>query len=152
MVKDERIVHGSYGTPDETVAAIRELQDKGYGKDEITLYSKAERSRTFDKTDRTADEKDEQRDRSFDKVDGNSDEAEKEGSFDRVNKAPVDKEEDESMWDKVKDLFTSDTYDYESDSADPNYSEDEDILYPHRADIADGHHIIVLNNRGRDQI
>lgn len=153
MVKDERVVYGSYGNPDKTVAAIRELQDKGYGKDEITLYSNTDRSRSFDKTDRTVDEKDEPRDRSFDKVDGNRDEAEGEDrSFDRVDKPSNDKEDDESMWDQVKDMFTRDTYDYKADSKEQDYSEEDDILYPHRTNIVDGHHIIVLDNKGRDQI
>ena len=134
MEKDRRVVFGSYTHPDETKSAIEKLKNEGYSKEDITVYSKA------------------QKERSFDKVDGNDDERDKERSFDKVDKDTEEKkDDDQSVMDKGKDFFTPDYYDSDDESENPNYLKENDILYPHRQDLADGNQVIVLKKPLEDE-
>lgn len=172
MAKSNRVVHGSYNNHKEAVEAIRSLREQGYTKDQITVYSndRDDRSfdkidedeaelrneRTFDKTDRDAYDKNEEG--SFDTVDKNSEERSEQGSYDVVDKnrasasanmgdmtETTDEDDDESLWEQVKDFFTADTYDYETESENPNYRRENDILYPHREDLMRGNRVVVLD-------
>lgn len=58
---------------------------------------------------------------------------------------------DESMWDKVKGFFTKDTYDHEKELKNPNYRKENDILYPHREDLAGGKRVIVLDKPNEEE-
>lgn len=150
MDANERIVHGTFTNSDETIKAIRRLNEEGYSKDRITVYSNKEGHRSFDATE----EKSREEEGSFDITDEDSAERSKEGSFDRIDReSKEDKEDnsdDNSVWESVKDFFTPDTYDYEKESQNPEYNQEGDILYPYRADIAQGQHVIVLNNANMD--
>ncbi len=166
MDANERIIHGTYTTTDETIDAIRRLNEEGYTKDHIRVYSKNLGDESYDASEEhpkreegsfdSTEEKPRNREGSFDITDENSRERSKEGSFDRVDRrgTPENQERDngdnDSIWESVKDFFTPDTYNYEEVSQSPDYKPDQDILYPYREDLSRGHHIIVLDNQNMD--
>lgn len=152
MQNNHREVFGSYTNPNDTVTAIKNLTDKGYRQNQITVYSNEKNYRTFDATEGTTPKKEEEG--SFDTVNKNSEERSEHGSFDKVDRhnnemdtGTNNQNNDKSVWDSVLDFFTPDTYDYQTKSQEPNYSQEDDILYPHRDEIAQGHHVIVLDNK-----
>lgn len=173
MEKDRREVYGSYENPEEAISVIRKLQEEGYTRDQITVYSNARDDRSYDKMDKNQEEvRDE---RSFDKVDSNITDKDEEGSFDTVDKNSEERSEhgsfdivdedsghidsdrkvkddgDESLWEQIKDFFTPDTYDYDKESQKPNYRKEHDVLYPHREDLLRGNRVIVLDKPNEEQ-
>lgn len=172
MVKENRIVHGSYKSSDEAMSAIQKLRDEGYTKDQIRVYYNKDHDKTYDKTEKDADDRregrsfdkmdpkglDENKEGSFDTIDKNSEERSTHGSFDRVDNtrghsdvAKSDSSEDDSLWEKIKDFFTPETYDYDKESQNPNYRMENDVLYPHRQDLTDGNRVIVLDKANENQ-
>lgn len=159
MEKDRREVFGSYTHPDEAISAIEKLKEDGYTKEQITVYSKADGERSFVATEKDSNPKNETGD--FDTVDKNSKERSEEGSFDKVDipsKDSKDKDskdtednEDDSVWEKVKNFFTPDSYDYDKEAQNPNYRQENDVLYPHRQDIANGNRVVVLDKPLEDE-
>lgn len=144
----DRIVHGAFTNSDEAIAEIKKLQEEGYSKDHITVYSS--------KPDYEASEDNPRiEDGSFDITEENSKERSTHGSFDRVDKSETtnkkaDSDDDNSLWESVKDFFTPDTYDYEMESQNPDYNQEQDVLYPYRDTLNNGGHIIMLNNMNMD--
>lgn len=57
---------------------------------------------------------------------------------------------DKSLWQEIKDAFSTDTYDYDNVAEDPNYTKDDDILYPYRDDIAAGKIVVVIEDSRED--
>lgn len=172
MDANERIIHGTFTNTDETIQAIRRLNEEGYTKDQIRVYSNNLDLESYDATAENPKREEgsfdatnarpKNEEGAFDTTDVNSKARSEEGSFDRVdrgqginNATPDDtqesaNDEDDSVWESVKDFFTPDTYDYEKESQNPNYNPDQDILYPYREDLSRGHHIVVLNNQNID--
>lgn len=58
----------------------------------------------------------------------------------------IEDDDNRSAIDNIADAFTLDVYDYRDESKNPNYNEDDDILYPYREDIAKGNSVIVVDN------
>lgn len=113
MVKNNRVVVGSYTNQDEAASVLNRLKEDGYKREDITLY-------------------------------GNSAAADVE--TDNVGRVTDNREDDRSFWDKVKDAFSTDSYDYETNAKDPDYNQEDDVLYPYRDDIANGKTVIVVDN------
>lgn len=168
MEKDNRMVHGSYDNSEETISAIRQLREEGYTKEQIRVYTNAMNDKTYDKTEKDPDG--ERLERTFDKTNENNTDMNEEGSFDTVDKNAEERstegsfdivdsrednnlndDDDESLWDKVKDFFTPDSYDYDESAQNPNYRKENDVLYPHRNDLANGKRVIVLDKANENQ-
>lgn len=166
MERKNRKVHGSFDNSKETISAIRQLKEEGYTKEQIRVYTNAMNDKTFDKTDNDKDLND---DKTFDKTEDDVD-LNEEKTFDKTEKdmnakakssmdivddketkADTADNDDESLWDKVKDFFTSDSYDYDKESGNPNYRKENDVLYPHRNDLASGNRVIVLDKANENQ-
>ena len=148
MEKKDRIVHGSYANSKDTVTEIEKLQAQGYTRDQILVYGTAVEDKTFDKTEN--DPEAPRENRTFDKTEDNSSDKRDDKTFDKVDRQETDGD-DESLWDKVKDFFTSESYDHEKESSNPNYRKENDILYPHRNDLANGNRVIVLDKANENQ-
>lgn len=166
MEKENRKVHGSFATSDETISAIRQLKEEGYTKEQIRVYTNAMDDKTFDKTeedldlkeektfDKTEKDMDSREEKTFDKTENDVD-VDAKSSMDivdeRETKADTADSDDESLWDKIKDFFTTDSYDYEKEASNPNYRKENDVLYPHRNDLANGNRVIVLDKANENQ-
>lgn len=148
MEKKDRIVHGSYANSKDTVTEIEKLQAQGYTRDQILVYGTAVEDKTFDKTEN--DPEAPRENRTFDKTDRTAEDRRDEKTYDKVDRQETDGD-DESLWDKVKDFFTSDSYDHDKESSNPNYRKENDVLYPHRNDLANGNRVIVLDKANENQ-
>lgn len=148
MEKKDRIVHGSYANSKDTVTEIEKLQAQGYTRDQILVYGTAVEDKTFDKTEN--DPEAPRANRTFDKTDRTAEDRRDEKTYDKVDRQETDGD-DESLWDKVKDFFTSDSYDHDKVSSNPNYRKENDVLYPHRNDLANGNRVIVLDKANEHQ-
>ena len=148
MDRKDRIVHGSYANSKDTVTEIEKLQAQGYTRDQILVYGTAVEEKTFDKTENDTEAPRENR--TFDKTDRTAEDRRDEKTYDKVDRQDTDGD-DESLWDKVKDFFTSESYDHEKESSNPNYRKENDILYPHRNDLANGNRVIVLDKANENQ-
>lgn len=58
--------------------------------------------------------------------------------------------EDRSLWEKIKDTFSADTYEYDSSSNEEADHANNDPLYQYRDDISAGKIIITVNNYKND--
>ncbi|APU72560.1 hypothetical protein BI355_2269 (plasmid) [Companilactobacillus crustorum] len=58
--------------------------------------------------------------------------------------------EDQSLWEKIKDAFSADTYEYDSSSNEEADHANNDPLYQYRDDISAGKIIITVNNYKND--
>lgn len=168
MDANERIIHGAFTNSDETIAEIRRLNEEGYSKDRITVYSKNPDEESYDATESkprkedgsfditNENSKERSKEGAFDITDEDSKKRSRDGSFDRVDKSQSSSEkndsddDDSSVWESVKDFFTPDTYDYERESQNPDYNQDQDVLYPYRDELNSGGHVIMLNNMNMD--
>lgn len=168
MDAKDRIIHGAFSNTDEVIAEIRKLNQEGYSKEHITVYSNnpdlksydaiqgkpRKEKGSFDITNENSKER--SKEGAFDVTDKNSQKRSSDGSFDRVDENPkAEKKEksaddDRSIWESVKDFFTSDTYDYEGATDNPDYNKDDDLLYPYKDTLNNGGHIIMLNNTNMD--
>lgn len=111
-----KFVKGSYATVGEAERAVDELVAQGYRKDMITLVTNQD---------------------TYDTMSGTMDVA--------VNTDHAEDSDNESWWDKVKDVFTTDTYD-EANQNDPGYNADEDVLSPYKDDINNGYVILLVDD------
>lgn len=167
MDAKDRIIHGAFTNSDEAIAEIKKLREDGYSRDNITVYSKNPDLESYDATQgkprkedgafniKDENSKERSKEGAFDITDENSKKRSTDGSFDRVDKSnhssnETDSDDDQSIWESVKDFFTSDTYDYETESQNPGYNQDQDTLYPYRDTLNNGGHIIMLNNINMD--
>lgn len=122
MVKENRVVVGSYNNQDEVSSVINRLKEDGYQKEDITLYTNSAN------------------------VDGLRDNKDLDVKTDSAERATEVTEDDRSFWDQMKDAFSTESYNYEENAQDPAYNQEDDVLYPYRDDINSGHTIIVVNN------
>ena len=128
MVVDRRVVVGTFNNENEAASEVRRLKDLGYPKDKITLYTNADKVNAL-KDSRNID------------VDVDTE--------DTVERSR-DEKDDRSFWEKFKDAFSTETYDYDDRAQDPNYTRDDDVLYPYRSDIAEGKIVIVVEDYRED--
>lgn len=123
MERRNQTVIGSYANRDEALDVVRRLRDEGYQREDITLY--ANRDTASGITDAQG-------------VDVNTETTGATGA-----------DEDRSLWDQIKDAFSTDTYDTTAEG--DGYNADNDVLYPYRDDINNGNVVVVVNNyRGDD--
>jgi len=125
MDMSNKTVIGSYATQDEALDAVSKLKNEGYPKNDIILYSNEEQSNALTHYE------------AHDVV------VDKDSSADTKKVKP---EEDQSMWDKIKDAFVTDTYDHEKEHGRAHYDQTKDPLYPYREDIAKGHFVVAVEN------
>lgn len=141
MDKDREIrVYGSYENPEDVAVAIKELRKQGYSKEEIKVYSKG--------SSPSSEGGESQRTRM-----DNTTITEESNTLvvsDEERRQEID-DDDMSFWEQVKDFFTSDSYDYDEESQNPNYRKENDVLYPHREDLAKGNRVIVLDKANENQ-
>ena len=113
MEEKNLTVIGSYSTREEALSVIERLRNEGYERDDIVIYT----------TDEAASRL------GFDGLSGIDVE---------TDENRMDGEEDRSLWEKIKDTFSFDTYD--SETATP----ENDPLYQYRGDISDGKFVITV--------
>ena len=133
-------VYGSYEDPKDVAEAIKELRKEGYSKEEIKVYSKGTSQTNADETSQRSNMDNETITEESNTLIVSDEERRQE-----TNK------EDMSFWEQVKDYFTSDSYNYDEESKNPNYRKENDVLYPHREDIAKGNRVIVLDKANENQ-
>lgn len=126
MAVDRRVVVGTYDNQNEVATEVRRLIDEGYPKEKITVYTNEENLDTL-----------------RDSQDVN---VEAEGTVESTSGDTGEK----SLWEEIKDAFSADTYDYDDAAQDPNYTRDDDVLYPYRDDIVAGKMIIVVEDYRED--
>lgn len=124
MVDTNKKVIGSYATRDEALDVVHRLKEKGFQKQNIILYSNEDTASTL----------------------GDHEAVDVVADNDNATAAPDRTDDDKSMWDKIKDAFTDDTYEYDERTRDTNYNQDDDVLYPYRDDISNGNIVVVVDN------
>lgn len=112
-------VEGSYATPQEAVAAVNRLQAEGYKKEDIRLVSSSETRGAFKEQSPVS--------------------VTAEDSYD-LDDNQTTEEDDRSIWEKMKDAFSTDDEDYS------NTSED-DPLYAYKEDITAGNIVVVVDGQ-----
>lgn len=123
-----KFVEGSYATSEEAQNAINQLISQGYSKGDITLVANESVEDTV------------------------APETDVNVSTDYEVTGDTDAGDDRSMWQKIKDAFTVNTYD-DSAYTDPDYRQEDDILYDYREDIANGNIIVLVDdNATRDNM
>lgn len=125
MDMSNKTVVGSYATQNEALDVVSKLKNEGYPKNDIVLYSNEEQSNTLTHYE------------AHDVVVDTDESA-------RTESAKAEK--DQSMWDKIKDAFVTDTYDHEKEHKRAHYDQTKDPLYPYRDDIAKGHFVVAVEN------
>ncbi|MFL2100833.1 YsnF/AvaK domain-containing protein [Desemzia sp. FAM 23991] len=123
-----KFVEGSYLSIEEAQKAIDVLVSRGYAENDITLVTN---SSVKDSISMDTD------------VDVTT-------NYDGA----TDNDDDKSMWDKIKDVFTVDTYD-ETSYDSPDYNRDDDVLYNYKEDIDNGNIIVLVDgdpNMGADNV
>ncbi|MDZ7835894.1 MAG: general stress protein [Alkalibacterium sp.] len=113
MQSRNKTVVGVYGTRDEALEVVGRLKDAGYQKENIILYANEDVTRTQSDYEAVNIEAD-------------------------TTGTPQTREtqdDDNSLWEQIKDAFSSDTYDHEESKKRDTYRGEDDLLYPYRADI-----------------
>ncbi|WP_423189231.1 hypothetical protein ACO1PF_11675 [Alkalibacterium sp. f15] len=126
MVDANKKVIGSYSTKEEAFDIVDRLNNEGIPKQNIFLYLNKETASTLGHHD------------AVEIVADNSD---------ATSPEDTDKNDGRSMWDKIKDTFTSDIYDYEDERNRDDYDQGTDVLYPYRDDIANGNVVVAVDSK-----
>lgn len=130
MQERNRTVVGKYDTRDEALEVVRKLKDAGYQKENIILYANEDVTQT-------------QSDYEAVNIEAGTDR-------DTVSSRETS-EDDQSLWEQIKNAFSSDTYDHDERRRDDNYNQEDDLLYPYRDDIKSGKVVVVLDGyKGED--
>ncbi|MFC4771081.1 DUF2382 domain-containing protein [Enterococcus hermanniensis] len=128
MMERKLTVIGSYSTREEALSVIEQLQRKGYSRDDIIIYTTKEAAKNF----------------GFAGLSGIDVETD-------INDAETT-HEDRSLWERIKDAFSADTYEYDTTlNEEADYAE-HDPLYQYRDDISAGKIIITVNNYKNDTV
>lgn len=117
-----KFVEGSYLSIEEAQKAIDVLVSQGYSEKDITLVTNPSVK---------------------DSLSLNND-VEVTTDYDETNTGDTGND-DKSMWDKIKDVFTVDSYD-ESSHDSPDYNRDEDVLYNYKDDIDNGNIVVLVED------
>lgn len=126
MLKRNLTVIGSYSTTEEALSVIEQLQREGYSRDDIIIYTTKDAATNF----------------GFAGLSGIDVET-------GVNGVETT-HEDRSLWEKIKDAFSADTYEYDSSLNEEADYANNDPLYQYRDDISAGKIIITVNNYKND--
>lgn len=130
MQNNNKTVVGSYDRREEALDVVQRLKNDGYQKQDIILYGNQSVSNSIGDHE------------------GVNVTAGTGANTDARNDTQVD---DESLWDKIKGAFSTDTYDENERSQTADYDQDNDVLYPYRDDIRDGKIVVAVDNfRGED--
>lgn len=115
-------VEGSYATPQEAVEAVNRLQAEGYKKEDIRLVSNSETRSAFKEQSNVS--------------------VTAEDSYD-LNDNQMTDEDNRSMWEKMKDAFSTD------DETNENYANtsEDDPLYAYKGDITAGNIVVVVDGQ-----
>ena len=126
MLERNLTVIGSYSTREEALSEIEQLQREGYSRDNIIVYTNKDAAKNFGFAGLSG----------IDVKTG-------------VNGVETT-HEDRSLWEKIKDAFSADTYEYDSSSNEEADHANNDPLYQYRDDISAGKIIITVNNYKND--
>ena len=126
MLERNLTVIGSYSTREEALSVIEQLQREGYSHDDIIVYTNKDAATNFDFAGLSG----------IDVKTG-------------VNGVETT-DEDRSLWEKIKDAFSADTYEYDSSLNEEADHANDDPLYQYRDDISAGKIIITVNNYKSD--
>lgn len=126
MLERNLTVIGSYSTREEALSVIEQLHSEGYSRDDIIIYTTKDAATNF----------------GFDGLSGIDVET-------GVNGVETT-HEDRSLWEKIKDAFSADTYEYDSSLNEEADYANNDPLYQYRDDISAGKIIITVNNYKND--
>lgn len=130
MQDSNKTVVGTYDTRDEALEVVHKLKDAGYQKENIILYANEDVTKT-------------QTDYEAVNIEADTDP-------DTMSSRETS-EDDQSLWEQIKNAFSSDTYDHDEQRRDDSYNREDDILYPYRDDIRDGKVVVVLDGyKGED--
>ncbi|OQO68926.1 hypothetical protein BH747_11060 [Enterococcus villorum] len=122
MRERDLTVIGSYSTREEALSVIEQLRDEGYNREDIIIYTTKEAAQRFGFSGLSG-------------IDVETDINEIEGVH-----------EDRSLWERIKDAFSTNTYEYASNEEEAGYSVENDPLYQYRYDIAEGKIVITVKN------
>lgn len=126
MMERNLTVIGSYSTREEALSVIEQLQREGYSRDDIIIYTTKDAAKNF----------------GFAGLSGIGVETD-------VNDVETT-HEDRSLWERIKDAFSADTYEYDSTLNEEADYAGTDPLYQYRDDISAGKIIITVNNYKND--
>jgi len=130
MQERNKTVVGKYDTRDEALEVVRKLKDAGYQKENIILYANEDVTQTQSDYEAVNIEADTDR---------------------NTMSSRETSKDDQSLWEQIKDAFSSDTYDHDERRRDASYDQDNDLLYPYRDDIKSGKVVVVLDGyKGED--
>lgn len=115
-------VIGSYSTREEALSVIEQLRDEGYDRDDIIIYTTKDAAQNFGFSGLSGID-----------VETNVDEVE--GTH-----------EERSLWERIKDTFTSNTYEEDSYTEKADDSVNDDPLYSYKEDIAAGKIVITVKD------
>lgn len=115
-------VIGSYSTREEALSVIEQLRDEGYDRDDIIIYTTKDAAQNF----------------GFSGLSG----IDVETNVDEVEGA----HEERSLWERIKDTFTSNTYEEDSYTEKADDSVNDDPLYSYKEDIAAGKIVITVKD------
>jgi hypothetical protein len=119
MEINNQTVIGTYDNRDDALKVVSQLKNEGYQKQDIVLYS----------NDATGVG-------DHDAMDVSTNDGADRG----------DSADDRNLWDKMKDAFTSDSYNHEKESIREGYDQYSDVLYPYRDALNDGKIVLAVNN------
>lgn len=115
-------VIGSYSTREEALSVIEQLCDEGYDRDDIIIYTTKDAAQNFGFSGLSGID-----------VETNVDEVE--GTH-----------EERSLCERIKDTFTSNTYEEDSYTEKADDSVNDDPLYSYKEDIAAGKIVITVKD------
>lgn len=115
-------VIGSYSTREEALSVIEQLRDEGYDRDDIIIYMTKDAAQNFGFSGLSGID-----------VETNVDEVE--GTH-----------EERSLWERIKDTFTSNTYEEDSYTEKADDSVNDDPLYSYKEDTAAGKIVITVKD------
>ncbi|SFC52621.1 Heat induced stress protein YflT [Alkalibacterium subtropicum] len=129
MQEKNKTVVGSYDTRDEALNIVHKLKDAGYQKENIILYANENVTQTQS---------------DYEAVNVEADTT-------PTRETRETNKDDQSLWEQIKDAFSSDTYDHDERRRDASYNQEDDLLYPYRDDIKSGKVVVVLDGyKGED--
>lgn len=119
----DKKVEGVYPTLEGAMQAIKRLKKQGYSRDEITLVAKAEVRKQLTKNE---------------KANVHTEEIDMEKTSIHAEK----KDSEDSLWDSIKDFFTMDDPDQDTDRM-----HEEDPAYEYKDQIEQGQLVILIDER-----
>ena len=114
-------VIGSYSTAEEATDVIERLRDEGYKREDIVVFANEQAAESFGFTEKMK--------------------ANVETAVDKTKEA----DEKPSLWDRIKDAFSFDTYDEASNDT-MEYSAETDPLFDYRDDIVNGKIVVTARD------